>query len=454
LGVHSTPPADLRDALAGIVGDAHVVVDPEVRAGYEVDWTRRWHATSAAVVRPADTAAVAAVAGWCRQHGVAIVPQGGNTGLVAGSVPPTGAVLLSLQRLDGLGPLDAAAGQVTAGAGVTLAALQRHVAGSGWEFGVDLAARDSCTIGGMVATNAGGIRVMRHGAMRAQVLGVEAVLADGSVVRHLGGLVKDNTGYDLAGLLCGSEGTLGIVTAARLRLVPQCPDRVVALVALASLDDAVALAGALRVSVPGLDALEAVVASGLSMVCEHLGHPMPFAAEPAVTLLAEWAGHGEPPAAFADLVSAYPTLAADDPAGRARLWAYREGQTEAIARLGVPHKLDVTLPLSTLAQFGRTVPGVVAAVHPTARTHLFGHLGDGNLHVNITGVPPDDDAVDEAVLRLVVDLGGSLSAEHGIGRAKVRWLPLQRSAAELAAMRAIKQALDPTGILNPGALLG
>jgi FAD/FMN-containing dehydrogenase len=334
---------------------------------------------------------------------------------------------------------------------VTLARLHAHVARTGWAFGVDFGARDSCTVGGMVATNAGGMRVVRHGSMRAQVLGVEAVLGDATVVRSLDGLVKDNTGYHLAGLLCGSEGTLGVVTAARLRLVPEPPDRVVVLAALPAVEVAVELAARLRSTVDGLDALEVILAGGLGLVCDELDLPRPFPAEPPVALLAEWAGAGDPPPSFLDAFDGVDTVAATDQPGRLRLWRYREDMALAIARVGLPHKLDVTLPLGRLAAFCDAVAGSVPS---GGRLHLFGHLGDGNLHVNVTGVDPDDEALDEAVLRLVVSLGGSISAEHGIGRAKARWLHLQRSSEELAAMRAVKQALDPHGILNPGALLG
>jgi FAD/FMN-containing dehydrogenase len=443
-------------ALAAIVGRDHVLTDPDVRAGYEVDWTGRFRGRARAVVRPADGDEVAAVVAWCAANDVAIVPQGGNTGLVAGGVPvgdADDAVVLSLRRLDGLEPIDALAGQLTAGAGVTLAALQQHVTGTGWAFGVDLAARDSATVGGLAATNAGGIRVVRHGSMRAQVVGVEAVLGDGSVVRHLGGLVKDNTGYDLAGLLVGSEGTLGVVTAVRLRLVPDPPERVVVLAAIPTVAEAMVVAAALRQQVAGLEAIEAVLGDGIALVAEMFDLPAPLPAEGGVAVLAEWAGPGDPPDALADLLTAYPSAAADDPAGRARLWRYREAMSDAIARVGVPHKLDVTLPAAALAAFADAVPAVIAAAAPGARTHLFGHLGDGNLHVNITGVDPDDERVDDAVLQLVAEHGGSISAEHGIGRAKAAWLALSRSPAEIAAFRAIKHALDPAGILNPGVLL-
>jgi FAD/FMN-containing dehydrogenase len=434
--------------LRSIVGEAHVLVDADVRAGHEVDWTGRFAGTTPAVVRPASTAEVAAVVRACAAARCALVPQGGNTGLVGGGVPLAGEVVLSTRRLDGLGAVDDLAGQVTVGAGVTLGALQAHVAGSGWEVGVDLAARDSATVGGMVATNAGGLAFVRHGGMRDQVVGLEAVLGDGSVVSHLGGLLKDNTGYDLAALLCGSEGTLGVVTAVRLRLVPPAGERVTALVAVAGVASALGVVRELRRAGVVLEAAEVFLDEGMALVCDHLGIGRPLAAAPAYLLL-EWAGPVEVLAA-ADVVDA---VVADDAARRASLWRYREAHTEAVNALGVPHKLDVTLPLGELSAFVDDVRTAVAAVAPGATTVLFGHVADGNVHVNVVGPPPDDEAVDDTVLRLVAERGGSISAEHGIGTAKKRWLHLARSDAELAAFRSIKAALDPNGILNPNVLL-
>ena len=419
------------DALRRIVGDANVLVDDDVRAGYEVDWTGRFRGHTPAVVRPGRVDEVAAVVAWCDDSGTAVVPQGGNTGLVGGSVPLAGEVVLSLQRLRDIEPVDVLATQVTAHAGATLGAVQYAAAGAGLQLGVDLSARDTATIGGMVATNAGGLRHLRHGSMRANVAGVEAVLADGSIVRHLGGLAKDNTGYDLASLLCGSEGTLGVVTAARLRLVPVPRDVVTAIVALPSVAAAVDAVATMR-SVVTLEAAEV-----------WLDLPAPVADAPAYLLL-EWSG------AFDALgaVDVLDAAIADDSQRRAELWRYREQITESINRIGVPHKLDVTLPPAEIAPFCDEVRG---AVHD--RVFLFGHVGDGNIHVNVVGPAPEDETVDDLVLSLVAARGGRISAEHGIGTAKKRWLHLNRSDAEIAAFRAIKQALDPKGILNPNVLL-
>jgi FAD/FMN-containing dehydrogenase len=371
-------------------------------------------------------------------------------------VPLAGEVVLSLRRLTGVA-VDDEAGQVTAGAGATIAAVHAAATAAGWAYGVDLAARDSADVGGTVATNAGGLRVLRYGDTRAQLVGIEAVLASGDVVRDLRGLVKDNTGYHLPSLLCGSEGTLAVVTAARLRLVPALPERVVALLAFDEVGAAFAAAVALRRREVGLEAAEVFFDDGVRLVCEQTGAAPPFATVHSTYLLVECAGVVDPTAALAQAVAGLPGVAdvavAAEPARRADLWHYREAHTDAINRIGPPHKLDVTLPASALAEF---VPAVRARVHevaPEAGCWLFGHAADGNLHVNVTGVEPDDETVDDAVLRLVADLGGSISAEHGIGTAKKRWLSLRRSPAEIAAYRAIKRALDPDGILNPNVLL-
>ncbi|MGD9703098.1 MAG: FAD-binding oxidoreductase [Acidimicrobiia bacterium] len=445
----------ILDELRAVVGDDHVIIDPEITASYERDWTGRYHGESAAVVRPGSTAEIAGIVRVCHEHRVAVVPQGGNTGLVGGSVPAAGQVVLSTQRAVGIREIDLEAGQATVEAGVTLSALGTALHTTGWEFGVDLAARDTATIGGMVATNAGGIRVLRYGSMRANVVGIEAVLGDGSIVGRLGGLLKDNTGYDLAGLLCGSEGTLGIVTAARLRLVPAWPDRLTVWIRCSGWADAQQLASALRREIDGLDGLEAVDAAGLALAGEVLGLEDPLGAlEPdSVGLLVAWAGRGGPDARLAELVGDRRHAVAEDPTGAARLWAMRERQAEAIALIGIPHKLDVTLPVARLAEFATAVRSAVATSAPEARLFLFGHLGDGNLHVNVVGPDPDDPMIDELVLRLVAGMDGSISAEHGVGRTKARWLHLCRSPAELAAFRALKLALDPRGILNPGVLL-
>jgi FAD/FMN-containing dehydrogenase len=440
-----------RDAL----GAAHVVVDPDMTAGYATDWTGRFRGSTPAVLRPGTTAEVAEVVALARRHRVALVPQGGNTGLVGGGVPLAGEVVVSLGRLDRL-DFDPAAAQATAGAGVPLAALQAGAAGAGLAFGVDLGARDSATVGGMVATNAGGVHVLRHGAMRAQLIGVEAVLGTGTVVSRLAGLVKDNTGYDLAQLLCGSEGTLGIVCAARLRLVAPPGELVTALVGAASIAAVVEAAAALRRSVAGLAALELMDGPSLRLVADHLGAPPPVAPDAGAYLLVEVDAPTDPVPALAAALEGRPGVldaaVATEAADRSRLWRWREAHSEVGATLGVVHKLDVTLPIAALASFCTEVVERVEQARPGAITVLFGHVGDGNVHVNVVGPPADDTAIDDTVLGLVVERGGSISAEHGIGTVKKAWLARDRSPAEVEAMREVKRALDPDGILNPAAL--
>ena len=444
-------------ALRDIVGDRHCLTDAALRASYETDWTRRFSGSALAVVRPASVEQVAAVLRTCASAGIGVVPQGGNTGLVGGSVPRGGEVVLSLLRLSEVEAVDSDAGEVTVGAGATLAAAQAAARAAGWDVGVDLGARDSATIGGMVATNAGGVNVLRHGSMRRQVLGFEAVLADGTVLRRLPGMPKDNTGYDLAGLIAGSEGTLAIITRIRLRLVPLLAHRVVGVAGFGNARSAVTAAAALRREVASVLALELFTDAGLELVMRHASVAAPFAERRPVYLLVEAGSDELDPTdglveALEGLGVGSAAAVAADPAGRHRLWQLRERHTEAMNAEGVPHKLDVSVPLARYAEMVERAPDVVRAVDPAARTIVYGHVADGNVHVNVLGPAADDESVDDAVLELVLDLGGSVSAEHGIGVAKVDWLVRDRGEAAVAAMRAIKRAWDPGGLLNPGVL--
>jgi FAD/FMN-containing dehydrogenase len=442
---------DIGRALRAAIGENAVVTDPGVLAAHEVDWTGRFRGRAVALVRPGSAAEVGAVLRACAAAGVGVVPQGGNTGLVAGAVPHD-AVVLSTARLASIGQVDPVAGTVTAGAGVTLEALQRAATEAGQSFPVDLAARGSATVGGMIATDAGGIHALRYGSMRRQVVGIEAVLADGTVV-HQGAGGMAPAGVDLVSLLSGSEGTLAVISGARLRLVPVLPERATALVALDDVAAAVAATAHARARLPDLEAAELVDAASLALAASRAGQPLPF---DGPVLLLETASTRP---MLDDLSTALQSmsgvrdavLGADGP-GRRRLWALREGVTEAISSVGIPHKLDVGLPLGRLAAFVDAIEPTVAGVDGDAHVFVFGHLALGNLHVNVTGPAPEDERVDEAVLRLVVDHGGSIAAEHGIGRAKARWLGLARSPEELAVHAAIKRALDPGGILNPGVL--
>ena len=446
----------LASSLAEVVGDGNVLTDDDVRAGYEVDWTRRWRGRARLVVRPSSAAQVAAVVRSCAAAGAAIVPQGGNTGLVGGGVPRSGEVVLSTARLQTLDDVDQAGPSVTAGAGVPLASVQRAAQDVGLVFGVDLAARDSATVGGMVATDAGGTQVVRYGSMRAQVLGLEAVLADGSVMDRLHRPAKTSSGYDLVSLLAGSEGTLGIITRVRLRLVPESTHRAVALLGVDGPAAAVGLVASVRRSVPSLVSLEVFHANGLDLVCRTAGLPQPLPVRWPTYVLIEAAGAVDPLPELHEVLAPQPEPAVAitaDSGGRARLWAYRDRHTEAISTLGVPHKLDISIPLERLPAFEDDVRHAIGERWPTAVVITFGHLAEGNLHVNIIGPDPADDGVDDAVLELVVAAGGSISAEHGIGVAKRTWLQRSLPPGELAALRAIKAAMDPSAMLNPGVIL-
>lgn len=443
--------------MSAIVGEQHVVVDAELRVAYDRDWTGRFGGPSCMVVRPGSVEEVSRVLATCCELDIAVVPQGGNTGLVGGGVPRGGELVLSLVRLDELEPIDGSSGQVTVGAGATLEQVQRHAAASGWAFNVDHGARSAATIGGMVATNAGGSQVLRHGTMRANVAGLEMVLADGRVLRRLGGMAKDATGFDLCGLACGSEGTIAVVTRARLHVMRSVPRGVSALFALHSVESAVALLQDLRERGPELVAAEFFLGDALQLVERHRQLASPFPDDAPAYLLVETTGNTdadiEQLAESAEAVPGVVDVAvAQDAATREALWAYRESINEAIAAEGIPHKLDVSLPIARLAEFLASVGTRVRALEPQARTILFGHLGDGNVHVNLLDLRGDPEPTERAVLELVAELGGSIGAEHGIGVAKAHFIGLSRSPEELDAMRAIKLALDPTGILNPGVL--
>lgn len=451
----ANPIDSLRDSLSAIVGADHVLTDPALMDQYVEDWSRRWRGDAALVVRPGTTDEVAGVLRTCTALGVAVVPQGGNTGLVGGSVPAPGSscVVLSTRRLDSLGEVDDLSGQVTVGAGATLGDVQRHAAAAGWHYGVDLAARDSATIGGTVATNAGGIHVVAFGMTRLQIVGIEAVLADGTVLSHLSGMLKDNTGYDLGSLFCGSEGTLGVITAVRLRLHRPVGRTSVALIGASSYDEAIALMSSAVDPFVRLLAAEVTDEQGMDLAARLNGTPWPLASRHPLVVLLEVEDGGDA-SGFTGLDDEADVVVGLDASEQARLWAYRESQGEAFTALGITHKLDVSVPLPSLAACADELRQIVGG-WPTVRNFgVFGHLADGNIHVEMFGPDADDLGVDLAVLECVARYGGSVSAEHGVGRAKAGELHLCRSAEEIAAMRAIKAAWDPAGLMNPGVIFG
>jgi FAD/FMN-containing dehydrogenase len=465
--VSALPVEGLTERLAAVVGPEHVLVDPAVVESHVRDWTGRWRGDCAMVVRPGDAVETAAVLAEVSAAGRRVVIQGGNTGLVNGGVPEAGDVLLSTTRLNRIGPVDPVAGTVVADAGATLAALQDFLRPHGLELAVDLAARESCTVGGMAATNAGGIRVLQEGMMRSQVLSVDALAADGRPLVRMHPLVKDNTGYSLSALLVGSEGTLGVITRLLLRVVARPAARAVVLLGLPDVQAALDVLAAMRVRVPQLRAAELVDDACLRLVLAATGEPDPLPRRHPAHLVLELAGGAgcadELLEALADAgIAEDPRIdvaVADDAAGVRRLWGYRDRITESVAANGVPHKLDVSVPAARTAEFIDRCGALVREwprPHPVTgrspRPFFFGHLGDGNVHLNILDADPRDDALDDAVLTLAAEHDGSVSAEHGIGRAKAHLLSLNRTPEEIAAMLAVKRALDPDGRLGRALL--
>ena len=445
----------LARALTEVVGAANVLSHPTDVAGHTCDWTGAFRGRTPMVVRPRSTPEVAGVVLACRESGHALVTQGGNTGLVGGGVPLQGEVVLSTRRLNAPPSVDLSSTQAQVWAGTPLQVLQDTAAEYDLRYGVDLASRGSATVGGNIATNAGGLRVMRFGDTRAQLVGVEAVLGTGAVVSHLSGLTRDNTGYSLPSLLAGSEGTLGVVTRAVVRLGPRVRDWAVGLLGFSGVASAVVAAQAVRRSGDGVCAVELMTRGGVDLVAEVSGRRPPLAGAEAF-LLVETCGPGAAQAlseAVECLTGVLDGVLAETRASRQRLWAWRESHTECINTLGPPVKMDVTLPGESLADFVEVVGRTVGRAAPGARTFLFGHAADGNVHVNVTGALERAIAVQDAVFTLVGEYGGSISTEHGIGTAKRAWLHLVRSPEEIAAFRSIKAALDPAGILNPGVLL-
>lgn len=441
------------EALRDILPDGGVVSDRDVLSGFEQDMTGRFAGKARALVRPQSTHEVSLALEACSRDAAPLVPQGGNTGLVGGGVPGDGELILTLRALDWLGPVDEVANHVDVGAGATLQSVHEHLAGTGLWLPIDHAARTAATIGGMVATDAGGPLALRYGTMRRRVAGLEAVLADGSVVSRMAGLLKDNAGYDLPALLTGSEGTLGVITAVRLQLEPVLPFRIVALFGLDGLGQALDLLDALR-QVPGVQAADHFDQACMRLVRGHKGLTDPFLGPHPLYMVVECAAAED---VTEDLAMAADTLgegvavaAATDSAGRERLWAYREGLNESVRAAGVPHKLDVGVPLAAIPDFDRDVRRRIGRRHPSAAVYIYGHIGDGNIHVNVVGPHPEDEGVDDLVLRCAAEYAGTISAEHGIGRAKRDYLHLSRSLAEIEAMRKLKRALDPAGILAPG----
>jgi FAD/FMN-containing dehydrogenase len=455
----------LERDLADVLHPGDCVTDQDILSSFVVDWTRRYSGTARAVVRPRNTEQVAAVLSVASGHGAAVIAQGGNTGLVGGSVPRRSLepgrpqIVLSTRGLTGIPSLSLRGRLLDASAGTTLADAQARATREELTLGIDLSARSSATLGGMVATNAGGTQVLRYGSMRSRLAGLEAVLADGTVVSAMSGLRKDNVGPDLPSIFAGSEGTLAVFTRLLLHCEPLPPNRVTALVAVPNVATAVDLVTGTLADVASLESVELTLHEGMRLVgrCFHLPEPPGRSLGATAWLTLEAASHEDPIDELAEALSGLGVLevaVARDISNRQRLWSYRDRHTEAIATIGIPHKLDVAVLPERIPDLIEALPALVDGAWPGAALIMFGHVADGNLHVNVVGPPPTDDAVDDAVFRLVGELGGSISAEHGIGVAKLKWLDLARPKGAQEVMLRLKKALDPEGILNPGVLFG
>lgn len=463
------------DALVRIVGEDHAIRKAEEMTRYLVEWRDRYHGKAALVLKPGDTEQVSAILKCANATKTAIVPQGGNTGLVGGQIPfETGhEVIVSLERLTHVRDIDLASNTMTVEAGLVLALAQQVAASAGRLFPLSLASEGSAQIGGVLATNAGGSAVLAYGTARDLTLGLEVVLADGRVWNGLKSLRKDNSGYDLKDLFIGSEGTLGIITAAVLRLFPKIAEKVTCMAGLSELETAPAFfARALEAAGPALTAFEIMPRIGVEFVLRH-GTPArdpfpsphawyllfeltsPRAGEAlqqlAETLLGEGLATGEIDAA----------VIASSLAQGEELWRLRTLMSEVQKHEGGSIKHDVGVPVAAVPEFVARANQLVELMIPGARPVPFGHLGDGNIHYNVSQPPGMDraiflsywEALNAAVHEIVLDLGGTISAEHGIGRLKRDLLPHAKSAVEIELMRKIKAAFDPNNILNPGKLL-
>jgi FAD/FMN-containing dehydrogenase len=475
-------PAALLDELTAIVGRAQVLTEGDLSA-WEQDWRKRSCGKALAVVRPGNTDEVARVVRACaeerRQHPdsrVSIVPQGGNTGLVVGGTPDSSGrqIVLSLQRMNAVRAIDAANLTLTAEAGCILQMVQERAAAAGFLFPLSLAAEGSCTIGGNLGSNAGGTQVLRFGNARELCLGLEVVTPQGDIWPGLSGLRKDNTGYDLRNLYIGSEGTLGIITAATLKLYPLPAAQLTAWAALPSLDAAVTLLGlAHRHLGAGLTGFELMGQFALSLVARHFGKlRIPLYQDWPFCVLLENSDHQSEQHARAQLEQLLQAalaqgcvtdaVVAENLTQAKTLWHIRESIALAQAKEGLNIKHDISVPVSAIAAFVTTTDALLEKAIPGVRLVNFGHLGDGNLHYNVQAPAGVDAAVflrdqeaqvNQIVFASVLAHDGSISAEHGIGSLKVDHLPRYKSPVALQAMRAIKAALDPHNLLNPGRVV-
>jgi FAD/FMN-containing dehydrogenase len=472
---HQPPSQETIDAFVRIVGEENAIRDEDAMAPYLVEWRHRYRGKAALVLRPGETEQVSAILKRANETRTAIVPQGGNTGLVGGQIPFESGheVLVTLECLNRVRDIDLASNTMTVEAGLVLALAQQVAASAGRLFPLSLASEGSCQIGGVLATNAGGTAVLAYGCARDLALGLEVVLADGTMWNGLKSLRKDNSGYDLRDLFIGSEGTLGIITAAVLRLYPKPAEQVTCMTGLSLLEAAPDFfARVLAQAGPALTAFEIMPRIGLDFVLKHANDvrdPFPTPHPWYVLLELSSPREGEDLARLAETVLGEGlasreidgTVIAASLAQAAGLWRLRELMSEVQKHEGGSIKHDVAVPVARVPEFVARANRLVELMIPGARPVPFGHLGDGNIHYNVSQPPGMNrviflsswEAMNAAVHEIALDLGGSISAEHGIGRLKRDLLPHAKPPIELELMRKVKAAFDPNGILNPGKLL-
>ena len=444
--------------LKSLLGSSRISEDEDIIKTYSDDWTGRYRGFARAVISPQSTDEVVEILKWCSTNQVGVVPQGGNTGMVGGSTPLNGELIISLRKMKNVNFSDTNDNQIVAEAGATLLEIQNLALERSMIYGVDFAARDSATIGGTIATNAGGLNVLRYGTTRRQIISVEAVTGTGEIIGNLNGLDKDNTGYHLPSLLCGSEGTLAIVTRAKLRLRPKPKENVSILFGLDTIQDAVNLTEACVSTSTEIIACELFFQKGVDLVREAYDLQPLWNNKNSIYLLCEFAGDlgvldrlNEN--VLGEMLRTHDSvLVATSDRERQRLWQYRELHTLAISNKGIPLKLDVTIPLGNLAHFLDSIATICGNINPLSIPYVFGHSADGNMHLNILQSEPNVAEMEEEILKFVVSLDGSISAEHGIGRAKAPYLHLQRNEEEIRLFREMKKSFDPKGILNPDVI--
>jgi FAD/FMN-containing dehydrogenase len=468
------PTPNTINRLIDIVGKANGIIEPREMEPYLREWRDRWVGKAAAVLKPQNVDEVSRILSLANETRTAIVTQGGNTGAVGGQIPGDSGdeIVISLTRLNRIRNIDALDNSITVEAGATLRTVQDAAEAAGRLFPLSLGSEGSCTIGGNLATNAGGISVVGYGNARALTLGLEVVLADGRVWNGLRALRKDNTGYDLKDIFIGSEGTLGVITAAVLMLFPRPGDRATAFAAVTEPEAALELFHlASGVGNGRVVAMEILPRIGLDFIERHSSWRSPLGQAAPWYVLIEIAGAGPSGTLQQAIEKLFETafereiicdaVVASSEAQRRALWDMRESLSLVQKAEGGSIKHDVSVPLSKIPAFVREATAVVEGLIPGARPVPFGHIGDGNIHFNISQPPGADkqaflsrwDEVSKAVFDIVLKLGGSISAEHGIGRLKRDYMPIIKSPVELAMMKDVKRMFDPNGILNPGKVL-